>query len=291
MRAFVLAMAAQLTLAIPAARAQDAAPVPVPEPASLLVGVEARRDSLRYHFENPSSFDTPFLVPHSFDQTYDASNVWLVVTARYTAGVRWETSAGLTPERTAQADDYDTFVDPGNVVFVSGTTGDALARGVLVSQAADVARAGPLQVSLRYRFRWDRFNFLDGHKTVTRNGVLVAAGDVTSPEMTDSKVHEVLVGLHAAPSLTGAWRLAVSGEVSPATLARLSVQLPEKYPGQDLVFFAKVFAVSARVALVRTGGRFPIEVALHAERTFSYRSTAQLTRSAQSLALSAGRAW
>jgi hypothetical protein len=288
-RAFVLAMAAQLTLAIPAARAQDAAPGT--EPASLLVGIEARRDSIRYRFENPSSIDTPFLVPHFFEQTYDASHVWLVATARYTAGVRWETSAGLTPERTVRADDFDTFDDPGNVTFVSGTTGDALACAVLVSQAADVARAGPVQVSVRYRFRWDRFNFLDGHKTVTRNGVLIAANDVTSAEMTDSKVHEVLVGLRAAPSIAGAWRLAVSGEVSPATVARLSVQLPDKYPGQDLVFFAKALAVSARVALMRAGGRFPIEVALQADRTFSYRSTEQLTRSAQSIAVSAGRAW
>jgi hypothetical protein len=284
-RAFVLAMAAHLALAVPAARAQD------PAPASLLIGVEARRDTIRYRFENPSSIDTPFLVPHFFEQTYDASNLWLVATARYTAGVRWETSAGLTPQRTARADDFDTFVDPGDVILVSGTTGDAQARALLVSQGADVARIGPVQVSLRYRFRWDRFSFLDGHKTMTRNGALVSATDVTSPEMTDSKVHEVLLGLRAAPPITGAWRLAVSGEVSPATLARLSVQLPEKYPGQDLVFVAKVFAVSARVGLVRRGERFPIEVALQAERTFSYRSTDQLTRSAQSIALSAGRAW
>jgi hypothetical protein len=288
-RAFALAMAAHLTLAIPAARAQGAAAVA--EPASVLVGIEARRDSLRYHFENPSSIDTPFLVPHFFEQTYDASNLWLMVTARYNAGVRWETSGGLTPQRTARADDFDTFVDPGNVIVVAGTTGDALARGVLFSQAADLARAANLQVSLRYRFRWDRFNFLEGHKTVTREGLLIAASNVRSPETTDSKVHEVLVGLRAASPITGAWRLAVSGEISPATLARLSVQLPEKYPGQDLVFFAKLFAVSARVALVRAGERFPIEIALQAERTFSYRSTDRLTRSAQSIALSAGRAW
>ena len=75
------------------------------------------------------------------------------------------------------------------------------------------------------------------------------------------------------------------------TLARLSVQLPEKYPGQDLVFFAKAFASSARVALVRAGERWPIEVAVQVERTWSYRSTDQLSRSAQSVALSAGRSW
>ena len=266
----------------------------------MLVGVEARRDRIRYHFDNPSSADTSFAVPHFFEQTYDADNVWLVATARYTAGVRMETSGGLAPSRSVRADDYDTFFDPGDVVIVSGTTGNASSQSLFVSQRADVGRAGPVQISLGYRLRWDRFDFGVGHKTVTRNGVLTAAADVTSPERTDSKVHELLVGFRAAPHLGPAsptrgrddgWHLALSGDVSPMTLARLSVQLPEKYPGQDLVFVAKVCVATARVALVRAGERWPIEVALQVERTWSYRSTDQLSRSAQSVVLSAGRTW
>lgn len=257
----------------------------------ILIGVEARRDRIRYHFDNPSSADTPFLVPHFFEQTYEADHVWLVASARYTAGARMETMVGATPQRDGRADDFDTFFDPGNVVIVSGTTGDAAMRSLLISQKAEIARTGPVRVWLGYRLRWDRFDFHAGHKTVTRNGVLTAASEVTSPEMTDSKTHELLVGVRAEPALGGGWRLRLSGEISPMTLARLSVQLPEKYPGQDLVFFAKVFASSARVALVRAGERWPIELAVQVERTWSYRSTDRLSRSAQSVALSAGRSW
>jgi hypothetical protein len=164
-------------------------------------------------------------------------------------------------------------------------------RSLMVSQRAEIGRAGPVRVSLGYRLRWDRFDFHVGHKTVVRNGVLIAATDVTSPEMTDSKTHELLAAFEAEPALGGGWRLRVSGEISPMTLARLSVQLPEKYPGQDLVFFAKVCAASARIALVRAGQRWPIEIAVQVERTWSYRSTDRLSRSAQSVALSAGRSW
>ena len=289
MRARVLTIAALLTLHVPLARAQD--PSSATEPATILVGVDIRRDRIQYHFDNPSSADTPFLVPHFFEQTYDAGNVWLVATARYTAGVRWETSAGVTPPRTTRADDFDTFVDPGDVVIVSGTTGDASSSAFLISQRADIGRAGPVHVSLGSRLRWDRFNFHAGHKTVSRSGVLVAATDVASPEMTDSKVHELPVGFRAAAPFGGAWHLVVSGEISPITLARLSVQLPEKYPDQDLVFLAKVVAAAVRIALVRGGQRWPIEIALQAERTASYRSTDRLSRSAHSIAIGAVRAW
>ena len=299
-RAWVAAIAI-LTLPI-AAAGQNARPAPDAEPAAvaapsasdtphLLIGVEARRDRFRYHFDNLSSADTTFLVPHFFEQQYVADNVWIVATARYTAGVRWETTAGAAPQRTVRADDYDTFFDPGEVVLVSGTTGGASMQSFRFSQRADVGRAGPFQLSVGYQLRWDRFDFHLGHKTVTRNGVLVAASEETSREMTASQVHEVLFGLRAAPQVYGAWHLAVSGEISPTTLARLSVQLPDKYPGQDLVFPAKVVAASARVALVRAGERWPIEIAMQVDHTWSYRSTARLSRAAQSVALSAGRTW
>src|SRR5438128_2972697 len=89
----------------------------------IVVGVEARRDRFTYHFDNASSVDTPFLVPHFFEQRYVADNVWLAATARYVAGIRWETTAGVTPPRTSTADDYDTFFDPDGSVVRVGTTG------------------------------------------------------------------------------------------------------------------------------------------------------------------------
>jgi hypothetical protein len=288
-RASVLAMTSLWMLCASTARAQQ--PAAATEPATVLVSVEARRDRIQYHFDNPSSADTPFPVPHFFEQTYDAGHVWLTAAARYAAGVRWETSAGLTPRRTARADDFDTFFDPDGVVIVAGTAGDASSSAFLFSQRADLGRAGAFHVSVGYRLRWDRFDFHVGHKVVTRNGVLISATDVASPETTDSKIHEFPLRVRAARSLRGAWHLRVSGEVSPMTLARLSVQLPEKYPGQDLVFLAKVFAATAGIALVHEGGRWPIEIALQADRTASYHSTERLSRSAQGIAINAGRSW
>jgi hypothetical protein len=284
-------LAAFIFLALPASSARAQEPTPAAEPAAILVGVEARRETIRYHFDNPSSFDTSFLVPHFFEQAYASSNVWLVAAARYTAGVRMETSVGATPQRIVRADDYDTFFDPDNRVIVAGSTGDASSRAVLFSQMADVGRAGPVRMSVGYRLRWDRFDFHVGHTTTTRNGVLIAAGDVTSPEMTDSKLHEFLAGFRAARRLAGGWHLNVSGEMSPMTRARLSVQLPEKYPGEDLVFLARVFATSARVAIAHDGKRWPVEIAARVGRTWSYRSTERLSLSTLGIALSAGRAW
>ena len=74
-----------------------------PVKAQVLVGVEARRDRFTYHFDNPSSIDSPFLVPHFFEQRYVADNLWLVGSASYVAGIRWETTAGITPQRNLLA--------------------------------------------------------------------------------------------------------------------------------------------------------------------------------------------
>ncbi len=281
-----LALAARVLLAAPPPRAP-----PAVEPPRLLVGAELRRDRIRYHFDNPSSADTSFLVPHFFEQTYHADNLWIVATARYTARVRMETVAGVSAQRSVRADDYDTFFDPGDIVIVSGTTGDASMQSLLFSQRADVGRAGPVQISVAYRLRWDRFDFGLGHKTATRNGALIAASETTAPEMTDSQVHEVIVGFRGEAPLGGAWRLPIAFEISPATVARLSVQLPEKYPGLDLVFRGLVMTTALRVTLARAGARWPIEIALRVEESVSYRSTAQLSRSAQSVSLNAGRTW
>lgn len=68
-------------------------------------------DRLTYRFENPSSFNTPELVPHSFRQHYEGDNHWLLLQATYGPGrMRWTTDVGVTPETTARGDDYDTFL-------------------------------------------------------------------------------------------------------------------------------------------------------------------------------------
>jgi hypothetical protein len=73
------------------------------------------------------------------------------------------------------------------------------------------------------------------------------------------------------------WRLSATGDVAPTAVGRLLVQLPDKYPGQDLVFLAKV--LSARgCAVFSRDGKWPIEVNVDAGRTWSYHAEDALAR-------------
>jgi hypothetical protein len=249
-----------------------------PAGAQVAVGIEARRDRFTYHFDNPSSFDTPFLVPHFFEQRYDADNIWLVGSASYVAGIRWVTTAGITPNRTSTADDYDTFLNPDGTVFVSGTTGGISIRSLQFSHRGEVARRGNAAVVSGYRLRVDRSEFHLGHKTVTRNRVLIEASDVTTRETTTSQLHELLFGLTAALDLRNRWGFSVDTEVAPISLGRLMVRLPDKYPGQDLVFLATIGTVSSHATLARSLGDWGLAFSLDSGLTWSYRSTAALSR-------------
>jgi len=256
----------------------------------LLFGIEPRRDRFTYHFTNPSSFDTSALVPHFFEQRYVADNLWAEATLRYLAHVRWETVVGVTPRRAAIADDYDTFFEPDGSVLVSGTTGAVLIRSFEVGQRAEVGRAGPIRLFAGYRFRLDRSDFEVGHKTVTRNGGLVEAIDVTTREMTSSQMHEILFTATASRDLGSEWTVSIGGELAPTTVGRLLVQLPDKYPGRDLVFIAKVLAGGARLTLTRQG-RWPIELSVEGGHTWHYWSSDWMSRDSIGARFAVGRSW
>ena len=260
-----------------------------PASAQITVGAEARRDRFTYHVDNPSSIDTPFPVPHFFEQKYVADNLWLMGSARYVAGIRWETAAGVTPQLTSTPDDYDTFFDPDGTVFVSGTTGGISIRSLQVSQRGEVARRGAVALVSGYRLRLDRSDFHLGHKTVTRNGVVIEASDVTTRETTSSQLHELLFGLTTAFDLDNRWRFSLDAEVSPVALGRLLVQLPDKYPGQDLVFLATVGAAGSYATLTRRFDNWALAFSLDGGGTWSYRSTAALSRGVLALRVAVTR--
>lgn len=268
-----------------------AASAPAQPAPDVRVGIDVRRDRFTYHFDNPSSADTPFLVPHFFEQQYVADNVWLTVTARYQAGAHWETTVGATPSRTATGDDYDTFFDPDGSVIVSGTTGGISIRSLQFSQRATLSLLGPVSMLAGYRLRVDRSDFQLGHKTVTRNGVLVAAVDVTTREHTHSQVHEWLVGGTFARPIGSGWQVSANAEVAPATVARLTVDLPDKYPGRNLAFLARVGTATVRTALERRAGRWRLEVSADAGCTWSYSADARLARDLLGAHLAFGRVW
>ena len=258
------------------------------ERPDLQVGVQARRDRFSYHFDNPSSFDTAALVPHFFDQRYVADNVWLAGWARFTAGLRWELSAGATPVRQGTGDDYDTFFNPDGTVWVSGTTGDISIHSWQMALLGEVARRGTVAFVVGYRLREDRSDFGLGHKTVTRNGVTVAEMDVTDPERTKSTVFEVLAGASASRRIGPRWLLRAGAELAPVTLGRLLVQLPVKYPGEDLEFIAKGLTMSGRASVAYQRPPWRLEVAGDAGHTYAYRSTAALSRGLAGLQMSIG---
>jgi len=245
----------------------------------VLAGLEARRDRFTYHFENPSSVDTPFPVPHFFEQTYNADNLWLIGHVRYTAaGQRWETSGGVTPSRASTGDDYDTFFDPDGTTIVSGTTGGISIQSWRIGQLAELARRGPASFAAGYRLRVDRSDFQLGHKTVTRNAVLVEVTDVTTRETTSSQLHEVLTRFSFAVPLGSSWGLTIDADIAPIAIGRLLVQLPDKYPGQDLVFLAKVGTATSRLTFARRSDTWSFAFVVDAGGTWSYQSSASLER-------------
>jgi hypothetical protein len=255
------------------------------------VGVGARHDRFSYHFDNPSSFDTAALVPHFFEQRYVADNVWLVASVHFTAGIRWDMSAGATPARQATGDDYDTFLNPEGTVWVSGTTGSISIHSWQITMRGEVARRGAVSFLVGYRWREDRSDFGLGHNTVTRNGVTVATEDVTDPERTQSRVLEILAGASLSHRIGQRWRLTADGEFAPVTLGRLLVQLPVKYPGEDLVFVAKGMAVSGRMSVAYQRPGWRLEVAGDAGHTGGYGSTATLARDLFGVQFSVGRSF
>jgi hypothetical protein len=254
-----------------------AAPLPAAA-QSFSAGVEAAYDRFTYRFENPSSFDTPQPVPHFFEQSYVADNLWFVAALRYTAGIPWETSGGATFERTLPATDFDTFFNPDGAVIVAGTSGDAEIHSFRVSQRADLGRAAAVHFSAGYTLRYDRANFLVGHKVVIRNGEVIQAFDVTTREMTSSIVQEFFFGARAGRAVGSAWRMTIGGEAAPTTTGRLAIELPDKYPGATLVFVADALTATGRLVFSRAANRRPIELTIEALRSWGYTSEKSLAR-------------
>jgi hypothetical protein len=161
---------------------------------------------------------------------------------------------------------------------VSGTTGGISIGSWRVGQRAEIARRESFAVFSGYRLRVDRSDFQLGHKTVTRNGVLVEGTDVTTREMTSSQLHEILAGLTLSLPLGGRWSLTIDSEVAPVALGRLLVQLPDKYPGQDLVFLSKLGTATGRIRVEPRRDGWGFAFVADGGWTWFYRSSNALDR-------------
>ncbi|HJR61747.1 MAG TPA: hypothetical protein VJ813_20235 [Vicinamibacterales bacterium] len=255
---------------------------------NISVTVEPRVESLRYRFENPSSFDTVELVPHFFEQTYDTDNVWLGLRARYRLLNRAaETQAAFTPQVTAQADDIDTFFQSDGDVVVSGTIGTASLRAWEVGQRVVVGASGNIQYGLGYSYRRDSARYHDGTRITRRSSPPSEIRElVTTREFVASQVHQAV---WFARWSAGADRpFSMLFEASPFTLGRLAIELPDKYPGRTIVFRSRAAVLAGEAAFRWPMASMNVELAARASRSFSYSRGAAMRLGGASLVLRVG---
>lgn len=249
------------------------------------VEVSAGRERLEYsyRFENDSSFDTPVLVPHFFEQHYETTRWVLSARARYRLlGRPLATTVSFAPEDLAFGSDFDTFFQPTGDVATSGTAGDVRLSSLGVSQSVAVMWREHGSLHVRLSWRRDRADFLPADRIVTHTQPPSETREwTTDRERTVSNVFES--GLDARWSRGS---LDITAHASPVVLSRLLVLLPDKYPGRDIRFDALGWGAGARAAASRPVGPATIGVWISAEKIGRYRERARYARTAIAAGLS-----
>ena len=271
-------------LCVPAPGAAQSAP-------AITGGYEYAYDRFEYFFENPSTFDTPDLLPHSFRQTYWADNHWLSIAARYRVGGSVnETTFAITPSREIRADDVDTFFLPSGDVATSGTSGRADIRSLRIRHDVKLGTRGGITWHAGYQYRRDRQEFHARQiKTVTHSQPPSSETfPIDGAETTISNVHEVRIAVDREWRGGQQWRIRARVDAAPLTAARLTTILPFKYPGREILFAAPVLTLNPSVTIGR-GGRWPVALAITATRTFSYMNSRQYHHRVVSVSLAVGR--
>jgi len=286
-----------LSLAGPAGHAAQATqPAPaaagaVAQPIRWSAGVEYQRDRFDYRFENPSSYDTAELVPHVYEQRYDADNAWFTGRVRFSLGKRaFETEGGISAAAAGTGSDYDTFHQPDGNVIVYGTTAVTDAWSW---RAAQYVILGPwLGVRWRgaYSYRRDRADFRPSDTTIVETKPPSSTVFWNADrETTISEVHEVRIGAERIFAPGGAWRVRVTGDTAPTTLARLTTILPDKYD-EPVVSMAKGLSVNAAIEVAKRFNQWEASAVVSYARTWSYSGSDAYHRQAMSVAVTIGRA-
>jgi hypothetical protein len=84
------------------------------------------------------------------------------------------------------------------------------------------------------------------------------------------------------------WRIRVTGDAAPTTLARLTTILPDKYP-EPIVFIAKGLSVNASLHAARRIGGWHAGIAVAYAQAWSYSSSDAYHRKAVSATAEIGR--
>lgn len=253
---------------------------PAPAKTTWWVGYEAARDRFRYHFDNPSSFNTTYTVPHFFEQSYRADNTWLVAGGRYPLlGGFGETEVAASVERATTGDDYDTFFQPDGNVIVYGTTAEVSLRGFRFSQHLESQPRRGFSLRAGYSYQRARSIFHDSESTTTMSiPPSFSSFWNTGRETTISELHEVQVGTAWRAGGPQGWSIVARADAAPVRLARLTTILPDKYPGQDIVFMSKGLSVASRLTVGWQRHAFLVRLSAGHYGTWNYRSTDQFHR-------------
>ena len=213
-------------------------------PAGVSVRYEYTHDSFRYEFHNPSIFNTPETVPHFFVQKYSGNQHWAVVEAEYRLlNSLWQTTAGFTPSHTASGDDVDTFFQPDGNIIQSGTTGKVSIRSFRLNQRIEIWSAPQVALVGGIHFRRDRSEFHPGDAFITQTKPPSETRWITyDEETTISDLYSVSIAAKRSQAWNR-WQVAGSLEWSPLLVASLTTILPQKYPGREIVFQARAFAL------------------------------------------------
>jgi len=273
----------------PRADARQAAPAPSGPPIAeataartgISIGWEFRHDTHRYRFENPSSFNTAALVPHHFEQTFRVSSHWVVAAVSYRlAGRVWLTEAGWAPPATGFGDDYDTFFNPDGNVIVYGTAVRARIGSFRFRHWIELARLGRLDVQVGYAWRRDESRYPPGFSTTTQTAPPSSSAVWNEGrETTLSNTHEVRFGLSGAWRIGQRWGLVPRLDVTPVGSARLTTLLPDKYPGQPIVFTATAGTLAPSLAVRGDIGRCTLTIVVDYVHSWSYQAARQFSQS------------
>lgn len=255
-----------------ASAARSAPPSSAPPRVVFSVSIERRDEHVRYHFTDASSFDTTTLVPHFFEQRYDASNTWISVAADYRlSDAAARTEVALTPRVTTAGSDLDTFFDPSGDVIVSGTDGLVSLGSVALSERLGITTWRGWTLGVTVGYRRSRADFPPDVVVVTHTIPPSTMRTVTSdPETTISQVVESGFIGDAHWRLGGAWHLSASIDALPITRGELTVSLPDKYPGEDTTAAAYAFGARGRLAIERAFRRVTAGVGATFSGAWSY---------------------
>jgi hypothetical protein len=256
-------------------------------PPAFTAGVTNRAERVTYHFTNDSSFDSAGLVPHFFEQRYTSGRTSITLAARYPfLGRRASTTISFSPRVSTAGSDIDTFFQPNGDVATSGSDGIVSLGSWAVRQEVPIARARSWEMSLAIGYRRSRADFPPDDRIVTHT----QPASVTRTFTTDRETtfsHVIDVGLNAATTrpVSAHWMITGVVALAPVTRARLVTELPDKYPGQDIVFEALAFGCTGSLSIVRAWTHLGAGLGVDAGVARGYHRAADYRQHAMSVTL------